>query len=205
MVFDRSAREKAKGEMVSECSRGMSTFVANARPTPPTHARQARDTAGQQCRASPISMKAQREAVETHGRSTETPWDDAIGARYRGTASRAREAVAWDVHFVRREEHGRQHRGMRCSSMDAGRGSTPRKAIATRTPRARREAAAEAWRAAHSCVRAWHLAKKSAGGECGHAGGEFGCKGRVSTHNEKHSVGRLKTSGFLLGCVVIRY
>ena len=65
-------------------------IVANACPTPPTHARQAGDTAGQQCRASPISMQARREAVETHGRSTETPWDDAIGARHRRTASHAR-------------------------------------------------------------------------------------------------------------------
>ena len=47
-------------------------------------------------------------------------------------------AVAWDVHFVRREEHGRQHRGRRCSSMDAGRRSTPRKI----SRRARRAAAA---------------------------------------------------------------
>ena len=119
-----------------------------------------RDTEDQTVQSAWQALLMRAEAVATQGRSTETPWDGAIGARHRRAASRAREAVAWDVHFVRREEHGRQHRGMRCSSMDAGRGSTPRKAIATRTPRARREAAAEAWRAACSCVRAGTLRKK---------------------------------------------
>ena len=42
-----------------------------------------RDTEDQTVQSAWQALLMRAEAVETHGRSTETPWDDAIGARHR--------------------------------------------------------------------------------------------------------------------------